>query len=79
MKVKSKNRICGIQSCIFEPDCVDELESVNGDSNESCVNCVLDSLSKIKDSKLRNSWINLLKKGNLEINCERTGKNYRIL
>jgi hypothetical protein len=79
MKVKSKNRACGIQSCIFEADCVDELESANVESNESCINCILDSLLKIKDSNLRNSWINLLKKGSLEINCERTRKNYRIL
>lgn len=70
---------CGIQSCIFKADSVDKRESVNHGSDEKCINCVLDSLLYIEDSKLRDSWINLLKKGYLEINCRRKSLNYRLL
>lgn len=70
---------CGIQSCLFEADGVDESESANHDADEKCINCVLDALLTITDCKLRNAWITLLKKGCLEIHCARTKKNYRIL
>lgn len=79
MKEKSDYGPCGIQSCIFEADSVDERESANNDSDERCINCILDTLLYIEDCKLRNLWINLLKKGCLEINCVRTRRNYRIL
>jgi hypothetical protein len=70
---------CGIQSCLFEADGVDERESAHNDSDERCINCVLDALLTVEDSKLRNAWITLLKKGCLEIHCARTRRNYRIL
>lgn len=79
MNDKLNIKLCGIQSCIFKAESVDELVAANSDSGERCINCILDALLKINDNKLRNSWINLLKKGYLEINCSRTRTNYRLL
>lgn len=79
MKDKSNNMPCGIQSCIFKADSVDKRVSAIHGSDEQCINCVLDALLYIEDSELRNSWINLLKKGYLEINCRRTRLYYRLL
>ena len=79
MKDKSNHVPCGVQSCIFKADGVDKRESANHGSDEQCINCVLDELLYIEDSKQRNSWINLLKNGYLEINCRRKRLNYRLL
>lgn len=79
MNDQSRKGPCGIQSCLFEADGVDERESANHDADERCINCVLDALLTIEDRKLRTAWINLLKNGCLEIQCARTRRNYRIL
>lgn len=79
MNDKSDKSPCGIQSCLFEADGVEERESANHDADERCINCILDALLTLEDSKLRNVWINLLKKVSLEIHCVRTRRDYRIL
>ncbi len=69
-KVKTK--------CIDLANSYGEFRASNEDPDEDCINCILDDILNTPEGEIRDAWIDLYKKGLIQLNCARTGKSYMI-